>query len=195
MFYASPFNLLTPIDSRKGKCSFESNRPLELANRPLELPISTTLLRLHAKRDQRPRRSSRQHQRQRLHRRSPRSSSPSCARRFETRGASPTRSGRRRCSRRGRSNSVGSVRRRSRRHATRRHSAPPRESRFSSLYHNKLVVQSGHKRQTKAKPAIPTGERNRKREKNLPPLHCTAHTTLCTHLMHTHTPKLSFLAG
>ena len=31
----------------------------------------------------------------------------------------------------------------------RRHSAPPRESRFSSLYRNKLVVQSGHKRHIK----------------------------------------------
>ena len=33
----------------------------------------------------------------------------------------------------------------------RRHSTPPRERRFSSLYRNKLVVQSGHKRHIERK--------------------------------------------
>ena len=57
----------------------------------------------------------------------------------------------------------------------RRHSAPPRESRFSSLYRNKLVVQSGHKRHIKRKTSIQLQERNRERKKSLPPLQHTHH--------------------
>ena len=46
----------------------------------------------------------------------------------------------------------------------RRRSAPPRESRFSCLYCNKLVVQSGHKRHLKRKHLYPTIKKPRKEE-------------------------------
>ena len=72
--------------------------------------------------------------------------------------------------------------------------APPRESRFSSLYHNKLVVQSGHKRQTKAKPAIYSHRRKKPQKGEEPPstaLHSTHHI-MHTFNAHAHTKTLFF---
>ena len=71
----------------------------------------------------------------------------------------------------------------------RRHSAPPRESRFSSLYRNKLVVQSGHKRQSKSKQPFLQDRETVKGRRTF--LHCSTLTTLTTYTFaraHTKTP-------
>ena len=71
----------------------------------------------------------------------------------------------------------------------RRHSAPPRESRFSSLYRNKLVVQSGHKRQSKPKQPFLQDRETVKGRRTF--LHCSTLTTLTTYTFaraHTKTP-------
>ena len=67
--------------------------------------------------------------------------------------------------------------------------APPRESRFSSLYRNKLVVQSGHERQSKTKQPFLQDRETVKGRRTF--LHCSTLTTLTTYTFaraHTKTP-------